>query len=107
MAPTLLELSGTPVPTKMTGRSITPLLRSEKSGRLDPAGRPDIVFGRERHVPAQEAPEMGGYLSAATLLIDFINAETDPPGVSAKPNVMVLFNPGFGASHKADGAEAK
>jgi hypothetical protein len=50
---------------------------------------------------------MGGYLSAATLLIDFINAETDPPGVSAKPNVMVLFNPGFGASHKGDGAEAK
>lgn len=38
----------------------------------------------------------GGYLSAATLLIDHINAKTDPAGVSAKPNAMVLFNPGFG-----------
>ena len=107
MAPTLFELSETPVPTKMTGRIIRTLLRSGKSGRLDPADRPDIVFGRERHVPAQEAPEMGGCLSAATLLIDFINAETDPPCVSAKPNAMVLFNHGFGASHKGDGAEAK
>ena len=38
----------------------------------------------------------GGYLSAATLLVDHINAKTDPEGVSAKPNAMVLFNPGFG-----------
>ncbi len=38
----------------------------------------------------------GGYLSAATLLVDHINAKTDAEGVSAKPNAMVLFNPGFG-----------
>jgi len=42
----------------------------------------------------------GGYLSAATLLIDFIHAKTDPEGVSAKPNAMVLFNPGFGRPNK-------
>jgi acetyl esterase/lipase len=38
----------------------------------------------------------GGYLSAATLLIEHINAKTDPEGVSAKPNALVLYNPGFG-----------
>jgi acetyl esterase/lipase len=38
----------------------------------------------------------GGYLAAATLLIDFIHAKTDPPGVSAKPNALVLWNPAFG-----------
>lgn len=72
MAPTLLEISKTPVAKNMTGRSFASLLRSEKSGRIDPAGRPDIVFGRERHVPAQEAPEMGGYPSRALRNADFL-----------------------------------
>ncbi len=42
----------------------------------------------------------GGYLSIATLMIDFINAETDPAGVTPKPNAMVLFNPGIGGARK-------
>lgn len=49
----------------------------------------------------------GGYLSVATLLIEHINAKTDPAGVSAKPNAMVLFNPGFGAPNKEDGADPR
>ena len=61
IAPTLLEATGTPIPKNMTGRSFADLLSSDKSGRLDPKNRPDIVFGRERHVPAQEKPNMGGY----------------------------------------------
>jgi acetyl esterase len=48
----------------------------------------------------------GGYLSAATLLIDHINAKTDPAGVSAKPNALVLFNPGFG-NREQDGADPR
>lgn len=72
VAPTLLELSGTPVPPEMTGRSFAKLVRSGKSGRLDPAGRPDIVFGRERHVPAQEAPNRGGYPSRGLRTPDFL-----------------------------------
>lgn len=72
IAPTLLELADAPVPADMTGRSFVPLLRSEESGRLDPAERPDIVFGRERHVPAQEAPDMGGYPSRALRTSDFL-----------------------------------
>ncbi len=46
----------------------------------------------------------GGYLSIATEMIDFINAKTDPVGVSAKPNAMVLFNPGLGGKTKKDGS---
>lgn len=45
----------------------------------------------------------GGYLSIATLMIDFINAKTDPADISAKPNALVLFNPGIGGS-KPDGS---
>jgi acetyl esterase len=49
----------------------------------------------------------GGYLSVATLLVDFVNADTDPVGVSAKPNAMVLFNPGFGTPNKAEGPDPR
>lgn len=43
----------------------------------------------------------GGYLSVATLMVDdLVRAKTDPAGVSAKPNALVLFNPGFGGKEK-------
>lgn len=45
----------------------------------------------------------GGYLAAATLLAEFSDAKTDPPGVSAKPNAMVLFNPAFGSGRGENG----
>ena len=61
VAPTLLECAGVDVPQDMTGQSFAQLLRSDRSGRLDPAGRPDVIFGKERHVPAQEKPDQGGY----------------------------------------------
>jgi arylsulfatase A-like enzyme len=63
IAPTLLELTGTEIPAEMTGQSFATLLRSKASGVLAPQRRPDIVFGRERHVPAQEKPNMAGYPS--------------------------------------------
>ena len=63
IAPTLLEVSNTPVPPEMTGKSFVNLLKGKKSGLLAAEERPDIVFGRERHCPAQEAPNMGGYPS--------------------------------------------
>ncbi len=49
----------------------------------------------------------GGYLAAATLLIDHINAKTDPADVSAKPNALVLFNPGFGNHKKQAGPDPR
>ena len=49
LAPTFLEAAGVAVPPVVTGRSLWPLLRSEKSGQIDPE-RTWTVTGRERHV---------------------------------------------------------
>lgn len=51
LAPTFLELGGVAAPPVMTGRSLLPLLRSDKSGRID-AARDAVFTGRERHVAA-------------------------------------------------------
>ncbi|GAA3584912.1 sulfatase [Snuella lapsa] len=63
IAPTLLEITEISVPDAMTGSSFANILKSNKSGIIDTKNRSDIVFGKERHVPAQEKPNMGGYPS--------------------------------------------
>ncbi len=60
IAPTFLDAAGLDVPSEMTGRSLLAILTSAKSGRIS-ADRDHILFGRERHVVAQAAPELGGY----------------------------------------------
>ena len=60
LAPTFLEAAGLSVPAEMTGRSLVGLLTSDGSGRAEPA-RDHVLFGKERHVPGQEAPDSGGY----------------------------------------------
>ncbi len=47
-APTFLEIAGVDVPAEMTGRSLLPILESEKSGRIEPE-RDFIVTGLEWH----------------------------------------------------------
>jgi N-sulfoglucosamine sulfohydrolase len=64
LAPTFLEAAGVAVPKAMTGRSLIPTLQSGEEGRVD-AERDFIVFGRERHVPAQRMPSMEGYPARA------------------------------------------
>ncbi len=59
-APTFLEAAGLKAPQSMTGRSLLPLLKSSKSGQIEKV-RDHVIFGKERHVPAQGIPEMGGY----------------------------------------------
>ena len=49
LAPTFLALAGLDVPAKMTGRSLANILRSEKSGIIEPE-RDAVFIGRERHV---------------------------------------------------------
>ena len=49
LAPTFLEAAGVNVPEVMTGRSLWPVLKSDKSGLVDPE-RTWVVTGRERHV---------------------------------------------------------
>lgn len=60
LAPTYLELAGAARPADMTGRSLSKILESSESGRIDP-DRDFVLFGKERHVPCQEAPDLGGY----------------------------------------------
>ncbi len=71
IAPTFLDAAGLPVPPAMTGRSLLPVLSSEKSGRVSP-DRDHALFGRERHVIAQEAPELGGYPSRGIRTDEFL-----------------------------------
>ncbi len=49
LAPTFLELGGVAVPEQMTGRSLVEVLKSGKSGQVDPQ-RTAVYIGRERHV---------------------------------------------------------
>lgn len=49
LAPTFLEAGGVKLPEGMNGRSLVPLLKSDKSGQID-ASRSWVVTGRERHV---------------------------------------------------------
>ncbi len=49
LAPTLMEVGGAKLPAGLNGRSILPLLASEKSGQID-SERTSVITGRERHV---------------------------------------------------------
>ncbi|TXT23540.1 MAG: sulfatase [Planctomycetota bacterium] len=49
LAPTFLEVAGVARPETMTARSLVSVLKSEKSGRVDPQ-RSFVLTGRERHV---------------------------------------------------------
>jgi len=71
IAPTLLEVAGLRAPAEMTGRSLLAILASSESGRVE-ADRDHVVFGRERHVPAQEAPNSGGYPSRGIRTDDYL-----------------------------------
>ncbi len=59
-APTFLDVAQVTIPATMTGRSILPLLQGSRSGRIDPS-RDFTLVGKERHCPAQDRPNMGGY----------------------------------------------
>ncbi len=54
LAPTYLEAAGLPIPPVMTGRSLWPVLRSDKSGLVD-STRTWVATGRERHVEIARA----------------------------------------------------
>ena len=57
LAPTFLEIGGLTPPDCMTGKSIVPLLMSEKNGQIDPS-RDYVVTGRERHYDRARADSL-------------------------------------------------
>lgn len=71
LAPTVLEAAGVGTPAAMTGRSLLPLLTAAGAGQIDPA-RDHALVGRERHVPAQESPSLGGYPMRGLRTADFL-----------------------------------
>ncbi len=72
LAPTFLQAAGLPIPPEMTGKSLLPLLEEKSSGRLAPDERAYVLFGKERHTQAQEAPQSGGYPMRALRNHDFL-----------------------------------
>jgi N-sulfoglucosamine sulfohydrolase len=72
IAPTLLECAGVAKPAGMTGFSFLPVLKiGPKEPRVDPF-RDHVLFGKERHVPGQEAPDMGGYPCRGIRTLDYL-----------------------------------
>jgi len=94
LAPTFIQAAGLTIPQEMSGKSLLDILEGKGTGRIDKE-RDYMVYGRERHTPAQAMPSMDGYPARALrsdrwLLI--LNLEPDrwPAGVAQ------------GASHPMD-----
>ena len=71
LAPTFLAAAGIETPGEMTGRSLLPILESDRAGRVEVV-RDHVLTGKERHVPCQEAPLSGGTPMRAIRTDDFL-----------------------------------
>ena len=76
LAPTFLSAAGLTIPGEMTGRNLLPAV----TGGGDVKLREYVLFGKERHVPSQEAPDMGGYPTRAIRTPDFLYIRNYEPG---------------------------
>ena len=76
LAPTFLAAGGISAPSNMTGKNLLPALTGGGDAKL----RPFILTGKERHVPSQEAPDMGGYPCRAYRDHDYLFIRNYEPG---------------------------
>ena len=67
LAPTYFDAAGVEIPESVSGNSLLALLAGN-----DSTDRSHVVHGKERHVPGQEAPDLGGYPSRAIRTHDFL-----------------------------------
>jgi N-sulfoglucosamine sulfohydrolase len=90
LCPTFLEAGGVKLPAGLNGRSLLPVIRSDKSGQVDP-DRTWVVTGRERHVESARAGNLP-YPHRALRTKDFLYVRNfapdrtpmgDPLGVTA------------------------
>lgn len=97
LAPTFLQAAGMKIPEQMTGKSLMGILTSKKEGRVDKK-RDFMVYGKERHMPAQKAPSLDGYPMRALrtdkwLLILNLAPDRWPAGVEfGSKGPMEFFN---------------
>lgn len=68
LAPTFLAAAGLEPPSAMTGENLLPAILEGDESAL----RPYVLTGKERHVPSQRAPDMGGYPSRALRTPEFL-----------------------------------
>lgn len=107
-APTFLEAAGLPVPASMTGRSLMPVLLSEKSGQVDPA-RDSAVYGIERHFPGSRR-EGAGYPMRAIRTKDYLyirNLTPDHSPVGDHPGPVWPEDDPVGGFGDTDGGPTK
>jgi arylsulfatase A-like enzyme len=72
LAPTFLELAGVAAPPSVTGRSLVPLLGPDPALPAALAAREHVLAGKERHVPGQERPDVGGTPMRSIRTRDFL-----------------------------------
>lgn len=74
-APTFLQAADLTVPTEMTGQSLLPIFAGDATTQR----RDHVIFGKERHVPAQEGSDVGGYPMRAIRTAEFLLIENFRP----------------------------
>jgi N-sulfoglucosamine sulfohydrolase len=74
LAPSFLAAAGVELPSVMTGRSLLPQLRGDEND-----SRGFVLIGRERHTPAQEKPQGGGYPVRALRTHDYLYVRNYEP----------------------------
>jgi uncharacterized sulfatase len=84
LSPTILEWAGLPHLKGTTGKSLLPIMQSNKSGNID-ASRQYILAGRERHTHAR--PDNLGYPSRAIRTAEYLYIK------NFKPNRWPLGDP--------------
>lgn len=68
LAPTFLAAAGVDIHPDMTGTNLLPAILEGNDDQL----AQHMIYGKERHVPSQRAPDMGGYPSRAYRTHDFL-----------------------------------
>lgn len=76
LAPTLLDIAGIPHFNGISGKTLAPILRSDKSGNIDPA-RQFVLSGRERHTHAR--PDNTGYPARSIRTKDYLYIQNFKP----------------------------
>lgn len=97
LAPTFLDLAGLYEPENpRSDRSLWEVLSKDEPAPTRGRRYVSVLFGRERHVPGQEAPNMGGYPSRAVRSKSFLGIHNYEPDrwPSGTPNYEKAAIPG-------------